>query len=314
MCATPSSKLNDPGSRTNSDSGKVGRTVMEKFVLRKESNTLCVLDRSHGLNEITAFRVHRRCQIRCTFGQVVSRLDRSILLMIAGLFLSVSAFSQTPGGPAGLYPANERTIQSPTKQDDTPVDPQVKLIAYRMLAARVFLPFNFEEPRQADFLHSKFAGSPESVFHVQDREIPGGTPVRLYKASARTGPPLWVFLYGGDFVADKLDTYDMPLRAVTNGCDCPVVSVGYQLALENRYPASPRHVYAATKWVAEHAAETDQNPKTPLSAMPPGTFGLPPTPGSAQTPASEAYRAGGNIDLTSLAAHFRVGLLFRKRN
>ena len=200
---------------------------MEKFVQRKESNTPWVLDRSHRLNEITAFRVHRRCQMRYRFGQVFSRLDRSILLMIAGLFLSVSAFSQTRGGPAGSYPASERTIQFPAKQDEMPVDPQVKLIADRMLTARVFLPFpfNIEEPRRADFLYSKCASSPESLFGVENREIPGSTPIRLYTASPRTGPPLWVFLHRG-FAAARLDTYDVPSRTATNEIDSPGASVG----------------------------------------------------------------------------------------
>jgi hypothetical protein len=290
---------------------------MDKFVQRKENNTPCILDRSHGLNEIAGFRVqNRRCQKRHRFGQVVRRLDRSILLMIAGLFLSVSAFSQTPGGPAGPYPTSEQTIQFPAKQDRTPVDPQVKLIMDRILVARVFHPFNIEEPRRAYFLHSKFAGPPESAFGVQDRKMPGpggSISIRLYTPNAQTGLPLWVFFHGGN-AADRLNTYDVRLRAVTNRCDCPVVSVGYRLAPEIRYPAAPEDAYAATKWVAEHAAEIEQNPKTALSATPPGTFGLPPMPGSPQTPTSEANRTGANIDLTTPAAHFRVGLRFRRLN
>jgi hypothetical protein len=291
---------------------------MDKFVQRKESNTPCILDRSHGLNEIAGFQVqNRRCHMRHRFGQVVSRLDRSILLMFAGLFLSVSAFSQTPGEPAGPYPVSEQTIQFPAKQDKTPVDLQVKLIMDRILAARVFHPFNIEEPRQAYFVYSKFAGTSESVFGVQDRRIPGpgaSIPVRLYTPNARTGLPLWVVLHGGGFVASRPDTFDVPLRGVTNRCDCPDVSVVHRLAPENRYTAVPEDASAVTKWVAEHAAKIDQNPKTPLSATPPGTFGLPPIPGSPQTPTSEANRAGANIDLTKLTAHFRVGLQFRRLN
>jgi acetyl esterase len=197
------------------------------------------------------------------------------------------------------------------------MDPQVKLIMDRMLAARVFYPSNIEEPRRADFLYSKFAGAPESVFHVEDRKIPGpggSIPIQLYTPNGRTGLPLWVFSHAGSFVAGGLDMYDVPLGAVTNRCDCPVVSVGYRLALKNRYPAAPENAFAATKWVAELAAEIDQDPRTLLSATPPGTFGLPPTPGSPQTLTTEAYRVGGNIDLTTLAAHFRVGLWFRRLN
>jgi len=291
---------------------------MDKFVHRKESTTPCILDRSHGLNEIAGFQVKNlRGQMRYRFGQVVSSLDRSILVMIAGMFLSVRAFSQTPGGPAGPYHTSEQTIQFPAEQDKTPVDPQVRLNMDLMLAAQAFHPSNIEDPRPAHFLYSKFAGPPESVFRVEDRKIPGpggSIPIRLYTSNARTGLPTWMFSHGG-FVAGRLDTYDVPLRAVTNRCDCPVVSAGYRLlAPENRYPAVPEDTYAATKWVAEIAHGIDQNLKNPLSATPPGTFGLPSWPGSPQTPTSEANRAGANIDLTTLAAHFRVGRRFRRLN
>jgi len=286
---------------------------MDKCVQVKKGNSPCVLDRSHKLKEIAGFQVQSgRCRRRHRFGRVVTRLDRSILLMIAGFFLSVSTFSQTSGRAAGPYPTSEQTIQFPAKQDKTPVDHQVKLIMNRMSAAP-----NMEEPRRASLLYSKFAGLPESVFRVEDRKIPGSggsIPIRLYTPNARTGLPLWMFSHRDGFVAGKFDTYVVLSRAVANRCDCPVVSVGYWLAPENRYPAAVVDAYAATKWGAVHAAELDQNPKTPLSATPPGTFGLPPFPGSPQTPASEANRAGGNIDLRTLAAHFRVGQRFRRLN
>ena len=286
---------------------------MNKFVQLKKGNAPCVLDRSHRLKEIAGFQAQNiRCQMRYIFGRVVSRLDRSILLIIAGLFLSVSTFSQTPRGPAGPYPTIEQTIQFPAKQDKTPVEHQVKLTMNRMWAAS-----DIEEPRRAYFLYSKFAGPNESVFRVEDRRIPGpvgSIPIRLYAPNVQTGLPRWVFFHGDGFVVGKFDTYDVPSRAVTNRCDCPVVSVGHWLPPENRYPAALDDAYATTKWVAERAAKLVQDPKTPLSATPPGTFGLSPFPGSPQTPTSEANRAGGDIDLRTLAAHFRVGQRFRRLN
>jgi hypothetical protein len=42
-------------------------------------------------------------------------------------------------------------------------------------------------------------------------------------------------------------------------------------------------------------------PRTPPSATPPGILGLPPIPGTAQTPTTEALR-DGNVDLGALAA------------
>jgi hypothetical protein len=290
---------------------------MDTSAQRRESNTPCILDRSHGLNEIAGCQVRNlRRQTRYRLGQVASRLGRSALLIIAGLFLSVGAFSQTPGGPAGPYPTNEQALQFPAKQNETPVDPQLKLVVDRMSADRVFHPSNMEEPRRAYFPYSKFAGPPESVFRVEDRKIPGpGGSIPIWLSTPNnewTGLPLWVFFQGDGFAAARLGTYDVPLRAATNQCDCPVVSARYRLAPENRYTATPENPYAATRWMAGHTAEIDQNLRTPLSATPPGTFGLPPMPGSPQTPTSDAFRAGGNIDLTTLAAHFRVGLWFRR--
>jgi hypothetical protein len=253
--------------------------------------------------------------MRSRISQVVSKLDRYILPLIAGLFLSVSAFSQTPGGPAGPYPTSVQTMQFPAKQDKSPVDPQVNVIMGRLSAGQMFHPSNIKDPRRVYFLYPKFAGSAESVFRVEDRKIPdsgGSIAIGLYTPNVHTDLPLWVSFHGGN-AADRLNTYDVTLPAVTNRWNCPVVSVGCRLAPENRYPSAPDNAYATTKWVAEPPAETGQNPRIPLSATPLGTFGLPPMPGTPQTPASEANR-GGNIDLSTLAAHFRVGLRFRRQN
>lgn len=48
------------------------------------------------------------------------------------------------------------------------------------------------------------------------------------------------------------------------------------------------------------ALRSDQQPSATRPATPEGTFGAPPAPGTAQTPTSEAQKAG-NIDLTALA-------------
>jgi hypothetical protein len=291
---------------------------VDKLVQRKENNTPGVLEHSHGLSEIARFMVqNRRSRMRYRFPQVFSMLDRSILLMMAGLFFSLSAFSQTTAGPVDPCPTSEHIVQFPAKLDETPVDPQVKLIVDRVAAARVVHPSDIEPSRRDYLVYSIFAVPPESAFRVEDRKIPGlggNIPSRLYTTNARTGLPPWVFSHGDGFVAGRLETYDVPLRALTNGCDCPVVSAGYWLAPENRYAAAPESAYAATKWMAEHTAERDENPKTPLSATPPGIFGLPPMPGLPQTPASEADRAGGNINLTMLADRFRGALRFRRPN
>lgn len=127
-----------------------------------------------------------------------------------------------------------------------------------MTAAGVVHPSTVEGVRKAYEFYATLSGKPKQVFHVEDRKIPGpagNLTIRVYSPNASKGLPIFVFFHGGGFVAGNLDSEDTPLRSITNRCGCIVVSVAYRLAPENPYPAAPDDSYAATKWVADHAAE-----------------------------------------------------------
>jgi acetyl esterase len=101
------------------------------------------------------------------------------------------------------------------------------------------------------------------VAAVEDRLIPGPAgdlPVRIYTPEGRGPFPLVVFFHGGGWVLGDLDTHDPFCRALCAGADCVVVSVGYRLAPEHCFPAAVDDALAATRWVAEHAAEVDGDP------------------------------------------------------
>lgn len=100
---------------------------------------------------------------------------------------------------------------------------------------------------------------PEAVAVVYDRTIPGpdgDVPVRVYRPVEGGDPlPVVVYFHGGGWVICDLDTHDGTCRALANGVDAVVVSVDYRLAPEHKFPAPAEDAYAATQWVAEHAAD-----------------------------------------------------------
>jgi len=198
-------------------------------------------------------------------------LVASVSLLTFGLFVPLVGFSQAPAGQASAVPESA-PYGHPLKPPPVPpggppkesTDPQVKAVLDQMAAAGLLDPKTLDQARKSFLFYSKFAGSPEPIFHVEDSKISGPAgdiPIRVYAPRAGGGLPILVFFHGGGFVEGSLDTHDAPLRAIANGCDCVVVSVAYRLAPENPYPAAPDDAYTATKWVAEHAQEIGGDPR-----------------------------------------------------
>ena len=108
------------------------------------------------------------------------------------------------------------------------------------------------------------AGGPEqAVAEVQNRSVPGAAgpiAVRVYRPAKNETLPVLVFFHGGGFVICNLDTHDRQCRALANASGCAVISVDYRLAPEHKYPAAVEDTYAATRYIAEHAAEFGVDP------------------------------------------------------
>jgi acetyl esterase len=108
-----------------------------------------------------------------------------------------------------------------------------------------------------------FSGPEEPIAEVHNRSIsgPGGsTPVRVYRPVKKETLPVLVYFHGGGFVICNLDTHDRQCRSLANASGCAVISVDYRLAPEHKYPAAVDDAYAATRHIAEHAAEFGVDP------------------------------------------------------
>ncbi len=136
------------------------------------------------------------------------------------------------------------------------LDPQISKMIKLLDAG--FPPVHTMTGAQARALiRSRFAAPvpPEQVSQVYDTTIsgPGGEiPIRIYRPFGDNLPVL-VYAHGGGFVFCDLDSHDDLCRSIANHIPAVVISVGYRLAPEHRWPAAADDFYAATRWAVDNA-------------------------------------------------------------
>jgi len=147
-----------------------------------------------------------------------------------------------------------------------PLDEQARAFIAEVAAAGV-PPIQTMSPPDVRALQRNFvprlSGTPEPVARTEDREIPGPAgplPIRIYwPEDAPSG--ILVYLHGGGWVIGSIETADAACRALARRTPCVVVSVGYRLAPENKYPAAFDDAVSATRWVSAHAQELGADPR-----------------------------------------------------
>lgn len=147
-----------------------------------------------------------------------------------------------------------------------PLDPQAQQLLEQLASAGA-PPLHTLSPVEARQATSTMFRVPpekeEPVARIENRTIPGpagAIPVRVYTPSGSGPFPVLVYIHGGGWVICDLDTHDAACRSLTNRAGCVTVSVDYRLAPEHKFPAAVEDSYAATLWVAEHAAEFNGDP------------------------------------------------------
>ncbi len=139
------------------------------------------------------------------------------------------------------------------------LDPQVKALIDMMKSLPAFSALSPGEARQqVAAMRASRTAEPEAVAKVEDRKIPGpagSIPVRVYTPAGKGPFPVLVYYHGGGFVFGDLESHDGLCRSLTNGAGCVTVAVDYRLAPEAKFPAAIDDCYAATRWVAENAAQ-----------------------------------------------------------
>jgi acetyl esterase len=79
-------------------------------------------------------------------------------------------------------------------------------------------------------------------------------PVRLY-APSESNLPVFVYFHGGGFTIGSISTHDLLCRRICSQSGCAVLSVGYRLAPEKKFPTAFEDCWDVLQWVKVHGSE-----------------------------------------------------------
>jgi acetyl esterase len=145
--------------------------------------------------------------------------------------------------------------------------PQMRSVLERMARAG-HIPMYRLPPQQARAAYEAGAGVLEvprpELARVQDLRIPvaqgESIPARLYAPSAQRLPVLSYF-HGGGFTIGSVASHDTLCRTLSQRSGCAVVSVGYRLAPEHRFPTAVDDAWNAVQWIAKEGEALGLDPR-----------------------------------------------------
>jgi len=143
---------------------------------------------------------------------------------------------------------------------DLPLTPQMRAVLGGMArAARP--PMHTLAPEQARAAYEAGAGvleiAPAPLARVEDLGIPARDgarlPARLYAQANPNALPVLLYLHGGGFTIGSIATHDVLCRELAHLSGAAVLSLGYRLAPEHRFPTASNDTWDALAWLAAHA-------------------------------------------------------------
>lgn len=108
---------------------------------------------------------------------------------------------------------------------------------------------------------------PAPVFNIDTagKDIPvtgGKIHLSIYTPKSGNGPfPVIVYYHGGGFVIANIEVYSASAKTLADKVGAIVISVGYRLAPENKFPTAHNDAYAAYEWAIKNAASLKGDPK-----------------------------------------------------
>jgi acetyl esterase len=171
---------------------------------------------------------------------------------------------------AALPPAAKRRIAGrPIRRDGLELDLDMHVLL-KLEERNPRPPLTNRTPAEAreDLRHAVrvVAGAPIALASIRETTVAGAAgplPARLYVPDDAEGAaqgPLVVYYHGGGWVAGDIDTHDQPCRLLARTSGARVLSVGYRLSPEHRFPAPVDDALAAFRDAVARSQELGADP------------------------------------------------------
>jgi len=138
------------------------------------------------------------------------------------------------------------------------LDPEAHALLEVMRAAGTAQPYtlSIEDAREQMRGALIAKGEPIAVRHVEDVALPtphGPLAMRLYRP-ADAALPIALFVHGGGWTLNDLDTHDRLCRRIARRSGWLVASLDYRRAPEHKHPAALEDALFAYRWLRDNAA------------------------------------------------------------
>jgi acetyl esterase len=166
-------------------------------------------------------------------------------------------------------PAKRRIAGRPIRRDGLELDLDMQVLL-KVEERNPRPPLSTRTPADAreDLHHAVgiVAGAPVALASIRETTVAGAAgplPARLYVPEHSEGAaqgPLVVYYHGGGWVAGDIDTHDQPCRLLAKTSGARVLSVGYRLSPEDRFPAPVDDALAAFRDAIARSEELGADP------------------------------------------------------
>lgn len=123
--------------------------------------------------------------------------------------------------------------------------------------------YHWLEKKLAEFPSVKLPHIEDKLITVRDNTQ---IPIRIYKPSEEDNLKVIMYYHGGGFVINNINTHDDLCRSISKKCNAIVISVGYRLAPEFKFPIPIYDSYDALIWASKNCQSFGGN-KDAISVM-----------------------------------------------